>query len=75
MHVTWKKYSPAAAHRLRGGLAQLGNVRLAKRCRQTWPWVRVEPLGTIFFCPGYHPEQFLLGRVSSIKNLNGNSIT
>jgi len=28
-----------------------------------------------FFCPGYHPEHFLLGRVSSIKNLNGNGIT
>ena len=43
--------------------------------RQTWPWVRVELLGTIFFCPGYYLEQFLLGRVSFIKNLNGNSIT
>ena len=43
--------------------------------KQTWPWVRVEQLGTIFFCPGYHPEKFLLGRVSSIKNLNGNGIT
>jgi hypothetical protein len=28
------------------------------KIRQTWPWVQVEPLGTIFFCPGYHLGNF-----------------
>jgi len=38
---------------------------------QTWPWVWVTPLGTIFYRPGYHPGQLLLGIVPSIKNRDG----
>ena len=46
-------------------------VGIATEANRTCPDLAMGTGRTI----GYHPEHFLLGRVSSIKNLNGNGIT